>query len=625
MSKIEIFSAKAANFEADSSMPSMLSLDEKALYRDVARQYRGEGEVIEIGSWLGSGTIEICRGLEETGEDWRLTVIDRFRWSKLYMTRYPEVPLTEGASFLEMFQANMGEHAARMTCLQAELQDLPKVFEPPAKIELLFVDAPKSWSMLRSVLEHLGPRLLPGGSVVFQDFLHITSRQLVWLLASIPELRPVRLVESGTAAVFRVEAPVNLRDQTVPRSISSLGVEELLRIWRHACDVFPAARSGELSVGMALDLLNLQADDAAEDVLAHAQAAEANGVLADEVERLARYSDRQIGRALTMAGAYLRGGVRPRASRAALEVMAEEDATIGGNQENVTLRGLSSEALAGLAKALRLPKTGRDLATRYAIHARATRQDISRLVPLFDAAVRSGAVLQAAGVADLALGRDVVELTGTMTLHGVALRALGARSYAAVNPRHDPAQRTYTGGIAGLRHRSAIRLGDVEDMIPFLTYSRDADALRGTRFDLAIIDAPSPEISLDSMLATAARLLRPDGVLCVRWQNAYAWSGHGRRPQRASEIDRNDPSQATLLDWRHIRHLRPRPLTLTALREQLEAVMSIQEWRPQAEDPAVVMRLRDKVLAANPDLTLADLTTSSVTVVGRLAAVKQGN
>lgn len=620
MSAIEIFSAKAANFEPNSSMPSMLSHDEKALYHDVALNYRGSGEVIEIGSWLGSGTIEICRGLEESGEDWRLTVIDRFRWSKLYATRYPEVPVKDGESFLELFRGNMGEHAAKLTCLEAELQELPKVFEPPAKIELLFVDAPKSWSMLRSVLEHLGPRLVVGGSVVFQDFLHITSRQLVWLLASIPELRPVRLVESGTAAMFRVEAPLTEFAARVPRSITSLGVEDLMRIWRDACEVFPASRGGELSVGMALDLLNLNADEAAEEVLTHARASDPKGVLADEVERLIRFSDRNNRRALLLAGAFLRGGVRPADSRAAQDALAEEEAAIAGKEEAGPLRGLSSEALAGMAKALRLPRTGRDLATRYAIHAGGTRQEISRLVPLFDAAVQSGAVLQASAVADLALGRDVVELTGAMTLHGVALRALGARSYAAVNPRHDPAQRTYTGGIPGLRHRSTIRLGDVEGMIPRLTYARSAETLPRAAFDLAIIDAPSAEIPLDVLLDTAAGLLRPGGRLCIRWQNAYAWSGHGKRPQRVAEIDRNDPTQTGLLDWRHIRHLRPRPPTLAALRDQLERFMSIEEWRPRAEEPTVVMRLRDKVPEGNPDLTLADLTTSSVTIIGRPSA-----
>lgn len=623
MPDVQIFRARAIGYTPGTAIPSMTSADEKALYFDVARSYGGRGAVIEIGSWLGSSTFEICRGLDASGRDWRLTVIDRFRWSDLYERSYPGIALRDGESFLPLFRQNLTAYADRIDCIEAELKDLPTVFAPPERIELLFVDAPKSWGMLWTVLDLLAPCLVVGARLVFQDFLHITSRQLIWLLASIPQLRPVHVVDSGTAASFELQAPITDLAATAPRSIAALGVADLLRLWRQACDTLPAARAGEISIGMALDLLRLRADDAAERVLETARRSPDASALLASVERLVRFSDKANRRPLIEVAAFLRAGIRPAEARAAWASLDEEDAANADGPENGPLRDMSSEGLAALAKTVRRPRGAKALALSYAVHNGAGKEDLVRLMPLFAAAVTSGAAVQAAEVQEHALGRDVLELNAGATLHGVALRALGARSYLGVDSRYDPGQRTYTGAVPSLRHRTTIRLGDVPALLPGFSFLGAGAAIPPASADLVIVETRRVQQPVEELLDMAVAALRPGGRICLRWRNPFAWSGHGRRPQRPEEADRSDPEQAEVMDWRHLRALR-RPLpTLSQLRRLIEERLVIEGWGPRLEDPAVVLRLREKVLQAYPGLSPADLLTRDVTVLARPRAAQE--
>lgn len=150
--KVKVLSAASIGFSANSSICSMMTEDEQALYFVTARSYRGAGSVIEIGPWLGSGTTQICRGLDASSHDWTLTVYDRFTWNSVAQRKYPEGGLQVGESFLPLFDSNLQPYRQRIMPITAELRDISSKLPISGQIELLFVDAPKSWSMLRLVL-----------------------------------------------------------------------------------------------------------------------------------------------------------------------------------------------------------------------------------------------------------------------------------------------------------------------------------------------------------------------------------------------------------------------------------------------------------------------------------------
>jgi hypothetical protein len=265
---MRIFEASSIRYTPAAAVPSMLSVDERALYYDIARtQYCGEGAVVELGTWLGSGTYEICRGLAEAGYPWELTVMDRFLWSEFYAVHYAQPGLAAGDSFLPAFLEYLAPYRDKIKPIVGELSDIGSLYASEAEIELLFVDAPKSWRMLWRVLEHLGGRFGACSQLVFQDFFHVTSRQLIWLLMSVPQLTLTTSVKAGTTAVFEASGPITDLASAAPRDMKLLTPDDLVALWGRLQSAFPAHRLAELAVGMALDLMDRGALEPASGIL----------------------------------------------------------------------------------------------------------------------------------------------------------------------------------------------------------------------------------------------------------------------------------------------------------------------------------------------------------------------
>jgi SAM-dependent methyltransferase len=613
---VSTFSAKSIGFGSNSTIVSMLTDDEKALYFDVARSYRGTDRVMEIGPWLGSGTFQICQGLEASGHPWSLTVVDRFRWSELYERRYPEIGLKAGDEFLSLFRRNLDAYAGKLTCIEAELTALSDAVPIQNNIDILFVDAPKSWSMLWAVLHHVGPHLMAGSRLVFQDFLHITSRQLIWLLASIPQLKLHRLVESGTAAAFVADGPLDM-ESIAPRSINALGPADLLKIWRSVRNSLPEERSGELAVGMALDLLQKNALDDAKNVLDEAALNKPwSELVVAEVDRLIRYSDKKNIQALIEVAAYLKAGVHPLAVRASRAVQEREDLVLKEPKPG-TPSASTSETLR-LAESLRSPSTAGALGARCAMHMPMDRGKYGGLLPVFDAAVKSGGTLWPVEVQDIALGRDVVELNCGITLHGFVMRALGARSYRGVHQSYDPGHRTYASSVAGMRVKTKYSIQSVAAQIPDLAYATAYDQIADRSADVVFVRASGAFEELEHELAEAKRILRPNGHLWFRWNNAFSWSGHGQTPRRAVEIQKNDPNHRAVLDWRHIKRIPVGTPTIAEVRQLVNKQFKVASWTSELDDPAVVVRLSKAALDAHPTMTPSDFVTASTTAIAQM-------
>lgn len=266
--RAKVLSATSIGFSSDSSIRSMLTEDEKALYFVTARDaYSARGAVIEIGPWLGGGTLQIARGLDASKHDWKLTAYDRFTWSSDAQRKYPEGGLAVGDSFLPLFNAGLAAYQDRITPVEAELTDISSKLPLTQNIELLFIDAPKSWSMLRNVLIHVGPKLLPGASLVFQDFLHIASRQIVWLVMSLPQFTITTTVEKGTAILCTVNEPLVDVAKAIPATMTDLSEADLMALWERGTQMLPEEKGGELAAGMALDLFARKAKKSATRVL----------------------------------------------------------------------------------------------------------------------------------------------------------------------------------------------------------------------------------------------------------------------------------------------------------------------------------------------------------------------
>lgn len=620
-SRVQIFSS-SADFETPPPIPSMLSTDEKALYHHIACGYTGAGAVVELGPWMGSGTYQICRGLSGSGKNWTLTVIDRFQWNSLYEGRYPSMALKDGDSFEPLFRQNLAAFGDRITCIATELAELSKVYEPPAEIELLYVDAPKSWALLWMILNLFGPRLMPGARLVFQDYLHITSRQLIWLLASVRELTPTHVVSEGTTVAFVASGPIVDLARQVPSHISKLGSAQLLERCETAAGFLPESRAGELAVGAALDLIGRGDIGAAKRVLdGKARDKPWTPALNEQVARLIRYNDKSQRRALIEIAAYINAGVDPADVRAAWDAAASEDEADVLASLPDPLRHIEKLDDFRIGELLRRPLSARALAIRYAQSRPVGDATAGALTGLFEAVVKSGAVGEALQLEDDIRGKDVVALGERLaTLKGVACAALGARSFTSVVPGIDPALRTYAGSRSGERFRTRYPLATLAELLPAVRFVDGHLQVPPKSADFILAEIETHD-DAEAVADTIYRVARDGCKIRLHWRNPRCWSGHGGAPHRVADINRNDPQQAGVLDWRHLRKIDASLPTVEQVRQSFGGLINVERWSERLDDPAAMIRITPKVRSQNPGLALADLITASITVIGTLKAV----
>lgn len=177
--------------------------------------FRGEGDVVDLGSWFGSSTVPLVAGLAanrgRAAASRRVFAYDLFRWDEwmrpaLAGTRY-EGRFAPGESFLGAFEELTAPWRDRIVVRPG---DLTATRWDGGPIEMLFVDAMKSWPLANAILAGFFPHVLPRrGIVAHQDFAHWGTP---WIHLVMRRLRPwyepvFHVPESGTLVWRCVAAP----------------------------------------------------------------------------------------------------------------------------------------------------------------------------------------------------------------------------------------------------------------------------------------------------------------------------------------------------------------------------------------------------------------------------------
>lgn len=612
---LDVIRALEGTFIERAGIPAMLSNDEKALYYKVARGYTGRGKVLELGPWLGGSTFQICSGLEASGYPWSLTVVDRFRWSKIYASEYPEIPVAPLGSFLPVFEEHLSAFHDKLDIRAGDLGAISTLYPDEGDIELLFIDAPKSWRLLWQVMNHLAPRLMPGARIVFQDFLHITSRQIAWLLASIDGLSIEQTVETGTSVGFTVSNRLEALEGTVPDKMGNVATDALIgscrRLWRQ----LPAARTPQLAVGLALDLLERDELDSACAILDEAvrgTSSEAN--VLDELARLTRKAVPELKAHLVEIAAYLRASIHPLEARRALRSKVEEATIV-----TTALDSMDRDEVLSALRALAKPRSAPAWAMRYAqVNGVDNELNFRQLFAPFQLGVSLNSASPLEGL-NLRGGEAVVEIGAGLTMTGLMLRAMGAASCVCLVAEGTLDKRTFRNPETGAKERGGFTAGKLAEMVPGLHFAMDIEALESDSFDVALVYPPANRADLEKTLHDAWRILRPGGRLVVWWTNPRSWAGHGQAPQMVSEVRADSPEHRKLIDWAHLANIRRTVPSIGDVRVAVEENFFVTDTTRLFDDPAAVMRLSRRVRAAYPDLKTDDLLCRAV----RLTAEKQ--
>lgn len=188
----------------------MTSPNEQAYFEHYAhRIYKGDGEVVDLGCWLGSTTFALARGLRAAGRPGPVHAYDRFIWEEWMEGTTPASmidPLDRGQSFVDQFRALARPWGELVSVHEANLTTERWDGGP---IEFLLVDAMKDWTLTRSIARNFFPHVIPGGHILQQDFSHRDTPWVHLLNYRLSDyLEPVYDVPASASYVFRVVRPI---------------------------------------------------------------------------------------------------------------------------------------------------------------------------------------------------------------------------------------------------------------------------------------------------------------------------------------------------------------------------------------------------------------------------------
>jgi len=161
-------------------VPTMLSPGEiNYLYWVASKRFSGEGRVCELGCFLGGSTWALARGLaDRAGTAPPLLTYDAFEMDADTAAAFP-VGYRAGESFRPLFGRYLKPLLDRVLVREGFIpRDLDpakerELYPEQEPIEVLFVDAAKTWLVHNTILRAFGRHLIPGRSVLIQqDFKH---------------------------------------------------------------------------------------------------------------------------------------------------------------------------------------------------------------------------------------------------------------------------------------------------------------------------------------------------------------------------------------------------------------------------------------------------------------------
>ncbi len=166
-----------------SNIPGMLTQSEKQYYSYLPKFYQGQGDVVELGPWLGLSTSILIQGLLKNPlfKDRKMFVFDDFVWRASWMGKWlQDEDLDEPpnyGSFLPLFQEQMKEYAEHLSVERQKIADyqgneeLPTLSWSRGRIELLIVDCGRQLHVNEAWYRILSPHFIPDRTmIVMQDW-----------------------------------------------------------------------------------------------------------------------------------------------------------------------------------------------------------------------------------------------------------------------------------------------------------------------------------------------------------------------------------------------------------------------------------------------------------------------
>ena len=251
------------------TLHGMTSREEQAYFRTYVRKsFSGEGEIVDLGCWLGSTTIPLAQGLRRnrtrrvTGK--RVHAYDLFTWEE-WMDPYMggcARHYSPGESFLEEYESRTRRYSKRIAVHPGDLSQIGWSGQP---IEVLLVDAMKSWELAKSIVEIFYCSLLPQKSIlIHQDFKHYYCP---WIHLIQYKLKDYFILEqdipNSGSVVFRLKRRIDC-DLSWLKNLRSLNDQEVNAAFEYAMSLL-GEKSGGVAAAHIMYFIHLDMIEKAKD------------------------------------------------------------------------------------------------------------------------------------------------------------------------------------------------------------------------------------------------------------------------------------------------------------------------------------------------------------------------
>lgn len=213
--------------------------EQRMLFWLCENQYTGQGDILDVGCFLGSSSVAMAAGLESNPNagDAKVLCLDLFKVSSGIKAMFPELlkDYTVDDSFLKVFEEQSQHLAHRIVPFPCDLMQLETLPSKKDFIEIFFIDAAKNPELNNRIMSLGFSRLKPNVSlVIHQDYIF---EFCPWIVSSMEYFwEYFEFIDFAWGASFLWR----LRDRPIPKeaidSFQKLDDEQMLELHRKAQD-----------------------------------------------------------------------------------------------------------------------------------------------------------------------------------------------------------------------------------------------------------------------------------------------------------------------------------------------------------------------------------------------------
>lgn len=169
MQKSTLFSVDSdPKFSSVNKIPSMGGRGIGGYLYQAGLNHSGKGDVVEVGSWLGSSCAYVALGLSEIKSNARIHCFDRFTYKGEKQELVKALDLKMDQDLTPIFRANVLPVYPHIRACRTDIMDIGWKEGP---IEIYIDDASKKPEQFLHVLKVFGPSFIPGCTVlILMDF-----------------------------------------------------------------------------------------------------------------------------------------------------------------------------------------------------------------------------------------------------------------------------------------------------------------------------------------------------------------------------------------------------------------------------------------------------------------------